>query len=138
MRVEFDGEPHLRPTGAADQWILDAPWSVKVWRTKTSDVEVITIPAGFVTDLASVPRLPGAYMLFGGRARRSAIVHDFLYETQAGKDFADDVFHAAMKAEGMNWFTRSAMFTAVHLFGGPIYDGKPAALPNTVPAELGE
>jgi len=140
MKVLFDGEPHLRPGARDCEWILDAPFSCKVWRNDKADVEVITVPNGFVTDLASVPRIPGAYLLFNGRARRSAIVHDYLYATQAGKAFADDVFHAAMRAEGVGFFIRSVMFTAVHLFGQAIYDGKvpPHEADNSVAPDPGE
>lgn len=40
---------------------------------------VITVPTGFVTDFSSVPRIPLAYLLVGGKARRAAVIHDWLY-----------------------------------------------------------
>ena len=39
---------------------------------------VIVVPSGFVTDMASVPRLPFAYWLMGDTAHASAVVHDYL------------------------------------------------------------
>lgn len=41
-----------------------------------------TVKAGFVTDFASVPRLPIIYMLCGGRGKRAATVHDDGYAKQ--------------------------------------------------------
>jgi hypothetical protein len=66
-----------------------------------------------------VPRLPGVFLLFGGHARRSAVLHDWLYcQPGVPRKFADAVFRAAMRAEGESWFTRTLMFTGVRLFGG--------------------
>lgn len=41
---------------------------------------VLFVPKGFVTDLASVPRLPIVYMLTGGTSDEAAVIHDFLYQ----------------------------------------------------------
>lgn len=84
-----------------------------------------TMPEGFVTDYASVPRLPFAYWLAGGLARKAAVVHDWLYRhggcTRAE---ADAVFLEAMAATGQPWFRRSAMWAAVRTFGWTAYDPK--------------
>lgn len=39
----------------------------------------IIVPAEFITNFASVPRLPLVYLLFGGLGEREAILHDWLY-----------------------------------------------------------
>ena len=58
---------------------------------------LLVIPEGFVTDLSSVPRLPLIYWLYGGRARKAAVPHDFLYQTHiCAKAVADRVFLEAM------------------------------------------
>lgn len=41
---------------------------------------VLTVPEGFITDLASVPRLPLAYLIAGSRFPAPAVVHDYLYQ----------------------------------------------------------
>lgn len=41
--------------------------------------EVIEVPEGFVTDFASVPRLPLVYMFLGNLGNSAATLHDFLY-----------------------------------------------------------
>ena len=78
----------------------------------------ITVPAGYLTDLASVPRLPMAYALFGGTANASAVVHDSLVDDEfIPWRVAADVFAEAMKAEGVAAWRRWPMTWAVRLAG---------------------
>lgn len=103
--------------GAAD-WILTSELAF------ASDVlnRIIIVPVGFVTDFASVPRLPLAYLLFGGVADEAAVIHDYLYSTgQCSRKLADDVFAEASKACGASTFQRGAMWLGVRLFGGGRY-----------------
>lgn len=82
------------------------------------------VEAGFETDLASVPRLPFLYAVFGGEAAAAAIVHDWLY--RHGKRYkqidsreeADDVFYEAMLDTGVSPWKAAIMHAAVRLFGG--------------------
>jgi hypothetical protein len=54
----------------------------------------IVVPAEFITNLASVPRAPFAYMLTGGRARGPATIHDWLYQHPDwdNRSLADEIF----------------------------------------------
>jgi len=81
----------------------------------------LVVPVTFVTNRDSVPRIPVIYALFKGRAVKSAVVHDYLYELQYGKAFADGVFLDAMKDEGVLWVYRYPIYWAVVLCGGGIY-----------------
>ncbi len=57
---------------------------------------LVTVPIGFKTDFASVPRLPLVYWLVGGRARYASCVHDFLYnKSGVSRKDADAVFYEA-------------------------------------------
>lgn len=86
----------------------------------------ITVPRGFVTDFASVPRVPIIYSLFGDRAHREAVVHDYLYQTHfVPKALADKVFLEAMKARGKGWFVRFGMYLGVVLGGASSYASGP-------------
>lgn len=86
--------------------------------------EVITVPAGFVTDFASIPF--GLRNLFPplGTWARAAIIHDFLYsrrgvlpaKTYSRKE-ADAVFLEAMEVVGVPALQRSIMYRAVRLGG---------------------
>lgn len=80
--------------------------------------ETITVPAGFTTDFASIPRfMPVSYSMLKGRAEKAAVIHDFLYRTQKGRKYADDVFYEAMKDSGVPWAARQAMYWGVRLGG---------------------
>lgn len=84
--------------------------------------EVIVVPAGTVTDLASVPRLLWAIFPPHGRWAKAAIVHDYLYQGAIKtKDYADRVFFDAMTVLGVPKWRRVLMYWAVRLFGRGSY-----------------
>lgn len=105
--------------GSDDRWMLLEPFSAAI--TRDDGYSVLTVPAGFITDLASVPRLPGMFLLFGGKGRNAAVLHDYLYnERSSSREYADAVFFKAMAHdEGM--FTRVAMWLGVRVGGWPIW-----------------
>lgn len=79
---------------------------------------IIVVPAGFKSDLASVPRIPFAYWLTGGFSNQAAVLHDFLYITcPVDKATADAIFLEAMEATGISWWRRRAMYAAVRVGG---------------------
>lgn len=79
---------------------------------------VIVVPAGFVTDFASVPRLPLVYTVAGNIGHRAAVVHDWLYHNGIGtKSEADDIFCEALGVSNVDDFVKEAMHAAVSLFG---------------------
>lgn len=126
----FKGEP-ISP--GSDNWRLLAELAF------SSEVlnRLIIVPEGFVTDFASVPRLPLAYLLFGNVAREAAVVHDFLYSTGAcSRKLADDVFAEASKACNVAAWRRGPMWFGVRLFGwwGNRYRAAPAVGAEQNPA----
>lgn len=72
--VYFEREPELQPL-ANGQWRLARDWQIRVGRVS------MTIPAGFVTDGASVPKFLWRLCGHPMEAPRiyAAIVHDWLY-----------------------------------------------------------
>lgn len=83
------------------------------------DGECLTVPVGFITDFASIPkgfrdRLP-AFREYAP----AAVVHDYLYTTHniQSRLTADRMFLKAMKDCGTPLKGRLAMFLAVRLFG---------------------
>ena len=79
---------------------------------------VIRVPAGTVTDLASVPRALWAIFPPHGKYAKAAIVHDYLYAHAIGtKAEADRIFYEAMAVLGVPAWRRRAMYIAVRLFG---------------------
>lgn len=107
-------------------WVLDAPLVFQ------SDIlGKITAPAGFHTDLASVPRVPLLYLLYGGRAHHEGVIHDLLFRKDAA-DFvefkegiektvsfsqANRVFFEAMAARGKSFLVRYGMTGGVYIGG---------------------
>lgn len=81
-----------------------------------------TVPAGFVTDFASIPRLPGVFLIFGDTAHEAAALHDYLYATgKVPRDVADKIFLEAMRDTGVAWWRRILMYLGVRLFGESHY-----------------
>lgn len=83
--------------------------------------ELITVPAGFITDFASVPR-PIQLFLPKSIGRRAAILHDYLYHTkgEAGRYTrreADQIFLEALKVLRVPWLQRFPLYWGVRLGG---------------------
>jgi len=84
----------------------------------TIDGELLTIPKGFITDFASVPRFFWRICPPWGRSWRAATIHDFLYSIGYPRERADLYFKDAMMLDGVPWWRREMMFRAVRVFGG--------------------
>lgn len=106
--------------GRPDLWRYGAPL---VW---DAGAETITVPKGFITDMASIPHsldfLPNLDR--DGLSRRPAALHDWLYggDRTRGKDYADTTLRAALKAEGMGNIGSYEYWYAVHKFGQGAWD----------------
>ncbi|MBP6203354.1 MAG: DUF1353 domain-containing protein [Azonexus sp.] len=99
----------------------DGRWTVMAPLVYESDAAgmAITVPAGFETDLASVPRLPLVYMATGGTANAAAVIHDYLYTKHiVPRDVADAVLREASAVTRVPGWRRWAMWAAVRVFGG--------------------
>jgi hypothetical protein len=94
-------------------------WKTLNQITYTTDSGLpINVPAGFVTDLASVPRVFWNIFPPFGKYDGAAIVHDYLYTTQILDRWASDkILLEAMKAEGVNAFTRWTFYELVRAIG---------------------
>nr|WP_315400071.1 DUF1353 domain-containing protein [uncultured Duganella sp.] len=79
----------------------------------------IEIEAGFLTDYASVPRIPFAYWLFGDSSHRAAVVHDWLYRHHdvCDRAKADEVLLEAMTVEGIPRWRRAGIYAGVVVGG---------------------
>lgn len=83
---------------------------------------VVLVPAGFRTDLASVPRLPGLYLTLGGLAHAPAAIHDYLYaHGSLSRRQADLLFLEACEVVGVPQWKASLMYFGVRLFGWARY-----------------
>src|ERR1700753_1109965 len=67
------------------------------FRYQSDLIGLITVPVGFYTDFASVPRLGIVYALLGDRAHEPADIHDWLYYSAiTTREKADAVLMEAM------------------------------------------
>lgn len=82
--------------------------------------EKIVVPAGFVTDLTSVPPRVRSYVSVAGKHKRAAIIHDYLYWTQECEDreTADKVMRAAMQDLQVRPDRIWAVYAALRAAGG--------------------
>ena len=79
-----------------------------------------------ITDLASVPRIPVIFSMWGNRCHHEATIHDLLYGTHlTSKKDADLIFLEAMKARGKPLWIREPMYLAVKLGGRSSYKTGP-------------
>jgi hypothetical protein len=103
----------------------------------------IIVPAGFVTDFASVPRIVGAYLLFGGKGKRAAVIHDWLYTLGKldpitwAREKCDAIFREALIASGYSAVTVGAMYAGVRVGGGAYFDAPNLDQPAHVAAVMG-
>ena len=86
-------------------------------------VEGITVPAGFSSDGASVPRFFWRLVFPPGdqKALRAAFVHDWLYRTHPEgwiREAADLLFLKLLLKDGMPKFRAVLAWLGVRLFGG--------------------
>ncbi len=76
------------------------------------------VPIGFITDYASIPRVPLIYLIFNDVANRPAVLHDYLYSNSTiSRKYADETFLRAMKEERVPNWKAKVMYFAVRLFG---------------------
>jgi hypothetical protein len=85
-----------------------------IWKEGAS---YIIVPAGFMTDLASVPPPFRNVLNINGRSRSPAVLHDYAYRAgHRSRQGADDLFRRALEAEGMG-FMRHVYWAGVRLGG---------------------
>ncbi|MFJ6024241.1 DUF1353 domain-containing protein [Brevundimonas sp. NPDC092305] len=85
--------------------------------------EVIIVPAGYVTDFASVPDGLGRVLEQYGDSIEAAIVHDWLYAVgePGRKAWADDLFRYALAEQGVTATDRWTKWIGVTVGGGRSY-----------------
>ncbi|WP_407073743.1 DUF1353 domain-containing protein [Pseudoxanthomonas mexicana] len=79
----------------------------------------VSVPVGFVTDLASIPRVFWSILPTNGRYAHSAVVHDYLYwEQSLSREESDEVMALSMADFDISKSTIKAIRTAVRSPGG--------------------
>jgi len=115
--AEFLSDLKIRchPTNE-NYWELEAPL---IYRSDM--VGLITVPEGFCCDLASTRHIPFVSFIWGNRAHREAVIHDYLYRTDSkpvvGFGLANSIFLEAMESRGKEFLIRWPMYLGVILGG---------------------
>ena len=129
--------PIVQPFNDGEHWMMTAPLSYQIGNTQ----HVITVPAGFVTDFASIPRYFHALLAPTGRPGRGAIIHDFLYwEQGCSREQADWILMLAMMESGVDTVTRQLVYRVVDWFGQDAWElnqqERAAGRPRVIPTEF--
>jgi hypothetical protein len=106
-------------------WELDSPLVYESDFLK----ETITVPKGFQTDFASVPRfIPIASNTLLDKSHRESVIHDYLYRDDSlplvTQKEADEVFFEAMTVRGKSKWVRYSMWAGVRIGGFTSYHKK--------------
>lgn len=90
----------------------------------TNDGHLIRVPAGFITDLASIPVPLNLFIRKAGFHRQAAVLHDWLYANTGlirGRILSrlgcDDLFLEAMESSGVGYIKRYSMYWGVRSGG---------------------
>lgn len=86
----------------------------------------ITVPQGYDTDLASIPRHLRRQLPQWEDYTGAAIVHDYLYSEQPDgitRQEADDIFHELMRCDGVTLGRADRMHRAVRAYGDIAWRG---------------
>ncbi len=100
----------------ADQkdFFLARPYTYRIGST----AHAITVAEGFVTDMTSIPPPLRMFLSVHGRYGRAAVVHDYLYWSQAcTKAQADNLLLIAMKESGVGRAKAWTIYQGVAKFG---------------------
>lgn len=129
--VLLDDKDHPSIRAGRSTWGLERSLT---YRTSVGGAATITVPPGFVTDLASIPAVASPFLPPDGPWTKAAIVHDFLYDTHGScvwaghpsgcsraapytRAEADDILREAMADRGISDWRAWAIHTGVCLGG---------------------
>ena len=111
----------IRETDDAEHkyWEIVEPLT---WRVH--DGREYSVPPGFITNFASIPRAFWSVLPPWDRHMKAAVFHDYLYrKAPLPRKKIDDIFYKQMKHLGVSWWRRNVIYRAVRLFGAKHYNG---------------
>jgi uncharacterized protein DUF1353 len=116
-------------------WIVRQPITYVVGVSKES----VTVPVGFVVELASIPPTLQSIIQQNGRYLLPAVVHDFLYWKQTcNRAQSDGILRLAMIEQNAAYLQWTAIYDVVRIAGSFTWDlnamERKAGLPRIIPA----
>jgi hypothetical protein len=129
--------PTVSPFADQTTWLLTRPFRYQIFDTNL----VIEVPAGFVTDFASIPRPLWTLASPHGFYSRASIIHDFLYwDQRCTREQADRIMLIAMQESVVGVAERQAIYAGVRAGGQSSWDDNAAAkahgMLRTVPTQF--
>ena len=127
LYVLYDELPDVTPLPDGKNWRINKNWELNVV-LKNDTFDKIIIKKGFIFDFASIPKF--AWPMVGSPAtglhRYGSILHDYMYYLHFFNDreYADCVFYAFNKQEGLSTTKNEIMFRAVRTFGESAWVGE--------------
>lgn len=110
----FKTQLEVREGETPDIWALVAPL---IW---DDGIRRVIVPAGFLTDLASVPGILKAIpaLDINGLSRSPAVLHDWLYRTHGySRASSDKLFRQALASRGVGLIARRTFWAGVRIGG---------------------
>jgi hypothetical protein len=102
--------------GGLDERPFELAESFGYWHYNSG--RIVTVPAGYRTDFASIPRFLWRILSPIGKHGKAAVIHDYLCDTKTVSFIeAATIFRDAMRDLGVGKIKRNAMYLAVRLFG---------------------
>lgn len=133
--VLLDDKDHPTIRDGRSLWGLERELG---YRTSIGGEGAITVPAGFITDLASIPRALSGALPPDGPWTKAAVIHDALYFTRGGLELwhgkriiarpapysraeSDDILREAMADRGVGIVQRNLIWSGVRVGGGKAF-----------------
>jgi len=93
---------------------------LRYWCARTQRAYIV--PAGFISDCASIPRVlwPIIGHPFDARWRKEAVLHDWLYRQEdkiVSRKTADQMFYDGLRLNGLRYTKAQAMYMGVRIGG---------------------
>jgi hypothetical protein len=123
-------DPLLSEAIPPNKWKLTGRFAYRT--LVTGKPLTITVPVGFVNDLASIPQPLMWLFPVNGRHRWAAVIHDWLYSKkgilgerqQFTRKECDLIFLEGMKVMGVPWWKRRSMYRGVRAGGWVFWSNK--------------
>jgi hypothetical protein len=109
-----EAELDVRAHAEDDKWVLLSPL-----RWMLQDGNVLIVPAGFITDLASVPSMLRGVLDVNGKSRHAAVAHDWLYRNHKlfTRSEADEFLRVALICRGTSAVAARTYWSGVRIGG---------------------
>jgi hypothetical protein len=126
----------FKPFVDGHNWIVREPLTYRVGISQ----DAVTVPVGFVTDMASIPPALQSFIQQNGPYLLPAVVHDYLYWKQTcSRAQSDQILLLAMTEHDVPETQRTAIYQAVHFAGIFAWDAnareRQAGLLRILPAD---